>query len=461
MDVLRPKDRAEEIALFRSQVIGTLLCRMLARGELRAELCRLSTVSFRPPGAPRTRTFSVPTLERWLYAWRAGGLEALRPAKRSDAGHAQELTCEQRTLLLDIRREHSGASADLILTTLVEDGRLAAGAVSPATVRRLFADNDLPRVTAREAAKGKGHGKAKRARLRWQMAEPNMLWHGDVCHAAPLVLAGGGCRPVRVHALLDDASRYVVAIGAFHTEREVDLIDLLVPALRRHGRPDSLYFDNGSTYRGELLATACPRLGMTLLHARPYDPEARGRMERFWRTLREGALDFMGGCTSLHDINVRLWAFVDRHYHNAPHAGLMGKSPASAFAKRQRADVRLTEEQLSTALTVRSRRNVARDSTLSVGGRIYETDAGFLAGKTVTVAYCHLDSTRAPWIEHEGRRLALRPVDAVANARRHREPMPVKDPTRHVEFDPPGVLLDAALGRKPRHGALPEREGSK
>ena len=400
----------------------------------------------------RTRTFSVPTLERWFYAWREGGLEALRPAKRSDAGHAQALTEAQRTLLLDIRREYAGASAELILSTLVSDGRLDQEAVSPATVRRLFAEHDLPRITAREAARGKGHGKGKRARLRWQMAEPNMLWHGDVCHAPPLVLAGGKSRPVRVHALLDDASRYVVAIAAYHTEREVDLIDMLVPALRRHGRPDSLYLDNGSTYSGKLLATACPRLGVALLHARPYDPEARGRMERFWRTLREGALDFMGGCTSLHDINVRLWAFVDRHYHNAPHAGLMGKSPASAFAARQRADVRLNEEQLATALTMRSRRNVARDSTLSIGGQVYETDAGFLAGKTVTVARCHLGPTRAPWVEHEEKRFILRPVDAVANAHRRREPLPVV-PARHVEFDPPGVMLDAAVGRKPRHGA--------
>ena len=450
MDVLQPKDRAEEVAVFRSQVIGVLMCQALVRGELRAELCRLSTMSFRPPGAQRTRTFSVPTLERWFYAWRSGGLEALRPAKRSDAGHAQALTEAQRTLLLDIRREYAGASAELILSTLVSDGRLDEDAVSPATVRRLFAEHDLPRITARDAARGKGHGKGKRARLRWQMAEPNMLWHGDVCHAAPLVLAGGKSQPVRVHALLDDASRYVVAIAAYHTEREVDLIDMLVPALRRHGRPDSLYLDNGSTYSGKLLATACPRLGMALLHARPYDPEARGRMERFWRTLREGALDFMGGCTSLHDINVRLWAFVDRHYHNAPHAGLMGKSPASAFAARQRADVRLTEEQLALALTMRSRRNVARDSTLSIGGQVYETDAGFLAGKTVTVARCHLGE-QAPWVEHEEKRFTLRPVDAVANAHRRREPLPVT-PSRHVEFDPPGVMLDAAVGRKPRHG---------
>jgi hypothetical protein len=47
MDVLSPRDRAEEVAVFRSQVIGVLMCQALVRGELRAELCRLSTVKGR------------------------------------------------------------------------------------------------------------------------------------------------------------------------------------------------------------------------------------------------------------------------------------------------------------------------------------------------------------------------------------------------------------------------------
>ena len=66
MDELCPVDHAEQVAIFRSQVIGVLICRMLARGELRAELVRLSKQAFRPPRSKRTRTYSVPTLERWF-----------------------------------------------------------------------------------------------------------------------------------------------------------------------------------------------------------------------------------------------------------------------------------------------------------------------------------------------------------------------------------------------------------
>lgn len=274
MDSLTPRDHAEEVALFRAQIIGALACSSLARGELRAELKALSAKTFRPPGMDRTRTFGRSTLERWLYAFRDGGLDALRPTPRSDTGRARGLTTLQRDLLLDIRREHPNASAALILRTLVADGRLEQDAISEETVRRLYKQHGLDRIPLRDGA-------GVRTRLRWEAERPGALWHGDVCHGPTLTI--GGCRvPLRIHGMLDDASRYVVALEAHGSEREVDMLGLLVRAMRRHGPPDAIYLDNGSTYRGELLRLACARLGVTLLHARPYDPQARGKMERFY-----------------------------------------------------------------------------------------------------------------------------------------------------------------------------------
>ena len=86
------KDHAEAIALFRAQVIGELCHRELERGELREALTELSHKCFRPPGWKRTKVFSFPTLERWYYKYKEGGLAALRPQPRSDKGHARALT---------------------------------------------------------------------------------------------------------------------------------------------------------------------------------------------------------------------------------------------------------------------------------------------------------------------------------------------------------------------------------
>jgi putative transposase len=445
MDI-QPKDRAEQISLFRSEIIGALTRRELDHGELQAELEALSKRRFRPPGGEATRTYSIPTLERWYYRYRKSGLDALRPQPRSDRGRAIELTAEQRKLLLDIRREHRSASVPVILRTLIAEGRLNKGAVSAATVRRLYVEHGLDRVPMRD-------GQSPKTRLRWQAEQPGALWHADVCHGPNLVV-GEQRQSVRIHALLDDASRYIVALEAMHTERENDMLALLVRALRRHPAPDVLYLDNGSTYRGEVLRLGCERLGITLLHAAPYDPEARGKMERFWGTMRSQCLDFVGQRGSLHDVNVRLWAWLDQHYHVAPHAGLLGKTPGSVWsqAEASRQPDPLDERRLRDALTVRARRRVRRDTTVSVEGTVWELDQGFLAGRIVTIAWCLIDDPIAPWVEVDNKRLELHPVDPHANSRRRRPPRRDGAPIEKtgVRFDPPQVLLDRAAGRN-RH----------
>ncbi|WP_437586908.1 helix-turn-helix domain-containing protein [Sorangium sp. So ce1000] len=442
-DPLQPKDQSEAVALYRSEIIGSLMHRELDRGELAEALADLSKQRFRPPRAHSPRTYSVPTLERWYYAYKAEGLEGLRPKPRKDKGRARELTPEQRQMLLEIREEHPSASVSLILDTLIAAGRIDKGAISATTVRRLYAEHHLDRVALRDRTGGK-------MRLRWQAEHPGALWHGDVCHASP-ILVNGSPAPVRIHALLDDASRYILAIEAMSAEREVDMLALFIRALRKHGAPDALYLDNGSTYRGHTLHLACERLGTTLIHARPYDAPARGKMERFWRTLRERCLDFTGALGSLHDLNVRLYAWVDEHYHRTAHAALFGKSPAQVYEAYPHATDDLDERKLRDALTTQARRRVRRDSTLSMDGEDWETDLGFLAGRLVTVSRCLVTPNEPPWIEHEGKRFALHRVDPVKNAQRARSAcnLDVAHEAR-VPFDPPKTLLDKALGRTPR-----------
>lgn len=440
---LGPKDHRESIALFKAEVIGALARRDLSHGELAYELRELSKKRFRAPGRKNTRHYSIPTLERWLYAYKKGGLDSLLPKKRSDQGHGRGLDPDLASLLLDIRREHPHASVPVILRTLIADGRLERGVISPSTLRRFYVDHDLTRRVL-------GVRGDSKTRLRWQAEWPGALWHADVCHMAP-ILIGSTRMPVRIHGMLDDASRWVPAIEARHTELELDMLQLLVTALRRHGLCDSLYVDNGSTYRGEILRTACARLGIALLHAEPYDPQARAKMERFWLTLRRSCLDFIGAVTSLHDLNVRIWAFIDQHYHRAPHGGLMGRSPEAVWREAQatRAPDTLDEKKLRTALTVRVRRRIRRDSTLSLEGNDFELGTGLLTGTIVDVAYCPLDEPLQPWVEHREKTYALHPVDPIANGKKKRLRQKAESTAkRSVPFDPAGTLLDRAVGRR-------------
>jgi transposase InsO family protein len=443
MDSITPKDHAEAVALFRAQIVGALCVRDLDHGELQSALGELSQQRFRPPRAHSTRSYSRSTLARWYYAYKEGDLDALRPAGRGDKGRGRDLTPAMRELLVAIRQEHPSASASLILRTLVTEGRLEQGTVGESTLRRFYREQGLDRTSLRAGGGGK-------MRLRWQAERPMDLWHGDVCHGSPLVV-GTTTSPVRIHGLLDDASRFVPVLEAKTQEREVDMLAILVSAVRRHGPPGALYLDNGSTYRGTTLALACARMGTTLIHAKPYDAPARGKMERFWRTLREGCLDHLGSVHSLHDLNMRIWAWLDTHYHQAPHGGLMGATPKSVFWATPRPSDSFDESHLRSALTVHERRRVRRDSTLSMDGEDWETDLHFLAGRLVTVSRCMVDPEEPPYIEHENKRHPLHKVNPIANASRPRSPSnrDAAHPAR-VAFDPTTTMLDQQLGRRRR-----------
>ncbi len=434
-------NHAHAVAMFRYGVIGPLLSSPLEHGELREHLLALALRSYRPPGATRTRRFGLSTLERWHYAYRRDGIDGLKPGRRSDAGRAAALDSDIRSLLLAIRGEYPSVSAPLVLRTLIDEGVLEPDIISVATLNRLYAEHGLHRQ--RRGSKGA----RRRERRRWQKSHPGALWHGDVCHG-PTLINDGRSIPVRIHALLDDASRYVTALEVYSHEREVEMLGLLARAIQRHGAPLGLYLDNGATYRGDNLIEVTARLDMGLTHAQPYDPQARGKMERFWRTLREQCLDFIGPDATLHDVRVRLAAWLDQRYLRDPHAGLMGRSPKRVWEK-SRVTRPVDYDKLLSAFTTRERRRVRKDGTLSVEGMTYEVAQGHLAGKTVDIikGLPPFDQDYKPQVVVEGIARPLHQVDPVANASRHRKPIPIPETPPSTGFNPAQTNLDRAAGR--------------
>ncbi len=442
--------RDEEVALFRAMVIGEVARCELSHGELRDALRKLSKKRFRQPGWPVTKTFGLSTLERWHYRYREGGLDALRPTRRGDAGRGRQLSPDQRQLLLDIRAEHPQASAPLILCTLELAGIFPEGLVKPQTLRRLFREAGLPRLPR---ASSNPQLDEVRQRLRWQAPHVCSLWHADVCHALRLQTEGGKMVPALVHALLDDCSRYIVRIEVRATEREQDMLEIVANAVREHGAPDRLYTDGGATYSGGILPLVCERLGTHLLHPRPGDPQARGKGERLFRTMREQCIDHIHGAQTLHDVYVRVLAWREQ-YHRTPHAGLMGRTPEQMWRhgiqrpehqKRRR----ISEEELRQAYVMHSTRRIRKDSTVSVDGKLYEVDAAWLAGKKVTLVRSYL-APDEPHVELEGRPFPLVLCDPEKNAQRRR-----RKPTKKrvieqpkTDFRPADVAVDAMLGRK-------------
>ena len=169
-------------------------------------------------------------------------------------------------------------------------------------------------------------------------------------------------------------------------------------ALVRRGVPARLYVDNGAAYRSRQLALVCAKLGIALVHARAYQPAGKGKIERFFRTLRAGWLAHLEpeALDSLETLNRSLWAWIEGEYHNSPHRGIERRTPLEQWALVG-AGVRYPEPTLNLdeIFLFEARRRVQKDRTVSLDGRLYEVDP-LLVGRSVTLRYDPDDAAVAP-----------------------------------------------------------------
>ncbi len=209
-----------------------------------------------------------------------------------------------------------------------------------------------------------------------------------------------------------------------------------------------------------VLVTACARLGITLLHAKPYDAPARGKMERFWRTLREGCLD-LSALASLHDVEVRSSPSSTSTTTRRRTPRSSARAPGAVFAAAPRVPSSLDEEKLRDALTVRERRRVRRDTTVpSAASTGSSTRASSPAASSPSLAASSTPTSRRGSSTRASASRCI-PVDPIKNARRKRPPADgpcaAPQPTRHVPFDPPARPARQAVGRRCRERATHDR----
>jgi len=330
-------DRRRDVALFRLTVLGELIHQEnLRRGALKAALDAKAAGSWRAPG-DKSVQISAKTIESWLTRYRSGGFEALRPRERSDRNRSRSIPDELATLILDMKRERPGRSAAQIIKALVDSGRVKRGDFSTSSVQRLLAQHGLsgPRMELEVPA-----------RYRFRASGINEVWQVDAVHGPKLFdHAAGRAATVKIFGLIDDRSRLVTYLrGSFH-ERQEDFLRTLLEAVRRRGIPRALFLDNHGSFTGADVKVVCAQLGIRLVHARPFDGASKGKIERFWQTLRRHVLDELdlNVVQSLDDLNLRLMSWVDGEYNVRPHGGLDGNTPLAVF-EEETDDVRFVTD---------------------------------------------------------------------------------------------------------------------
>jgi len=239
-----------------------------------------------------------------------------------------------------------------------------------------------------------------------------------VMHGPSVAVEGKRKRKTYLISFIDDATR-VIPYAAFALGENVGcFLPVFEQAVRRRGICKRLYVDNGSAYRSHHLSLVCAKLGVTLIHARPYKPQGKGKQERWHREVRRQCLGTLSehDTTSLEALNRKLWGWIEGEYHHAPHKGLGGETPIDRWA-RVSDEVRLPEPgvDLGALFLFEEKRKVHKDRTVSLRGLVYEVDAA-LVGETVTLRFDPSRIGKPVEIWSKGRKTGVaRPVDAYAN----------------------------------------------
>ena len=391
------------------------------------------------PGSKRTRVASE-TLRHWLKDYRRGGFDALLPKGRADRGHSRALPQAVADALLSLKDEQPGLSIPQLIRAVQHSGAAPASLLlPPSTVHRLLSRAGLMHKASAEDEV------SSQDRRRFAFVDAGQLWMSDVMHGPSVAVPGRGRRKTYLIAFLDDATRVVPYCAFALSENTQAFLPVFKQALMRRGIPQRLYVDNGANFRSQHLALVCAKLGVALIHARPYQPQGKGKMERWFRTARAQLVSRLGAADtdSLETLNRRLWAWVEGEYHQAPHRGLDEQTPLDRWAMR--ADqVRLPGPHLDldALFLFEAKRRVQRDRTVSLNGSLFEVDAA-LVGHTVTLRYDpSAPPVRGIEVWHDDKFVSrATPLDAYANCfvRRNR-------PTQNIDpATPPAAPRSAAL----------------
>jgi putative transposase len=376
------EERRTQIALFRYALIAPLLNRPLERGEIGAHLRAVAAQTHRIPYSSRSR-LDEETIWRYLARFRAGGFESLKPQPRADKGKSRRIPEQVIQKAIALRQELPTRSANTIIQILRRDPDYPPDlTLATRTLQGVLQERGITRD------KLKGQSKAFR---RFERECANALWQGDMLVGPylPDKERPGKYRRTALFCFIDDYSR-LVPYGEFFLEESLPRLErVLKVAILRRGLPQALYVDNGKVYVSTQLAAACATLGIRQIHSTPYTPNTRGKIERFFGTVRSQFLPEVEAArlTTLDELNASFQAWVELIYHQAVHS----ETQQAPIARFQQGLSQITVRQadpakLREAFLWRERRTVTRTATLSLQGNRYSVEP-LLAGQQVELRF--------------------------------------------------------------------------
>ena len=392
------EEERNEIALKRYNMIAPLLINPEQYPSNR-EFFRMQGHKLHEEGVT---TIHARTIERWYYQFKKGGFDALKPQTRVDFGKPRKGKDVIDQIII-LKRNYPRLSATGILKMLRESG-VTKDQISLSTVNRVI--NSLPKERT-----------GIEPMYRYELEHINEVWCGDSSHG-PYLYRDKAKVKLYIIALIDDASRLITAARLFEADNTVNLLSTMKLAVSKYGKPKRFNFDNGSNYKNAQINIVAARLGVGVHYCRPYNPEAKAKIERWFKTLKTQWMASLrySEFHSVDEYQSSLNEYVN-NYNNTPHSSLNGLTPMERYLKEADLVKKLDETSLEKDFLFEIERRVSIDNIIVIDNKEYEVLAVY-SSKKVRIKY--LDPKDGVFIIDEDKQIEIKPLDKKANAKRVR-----------------------------------------
>lgn len=390
--------KREEIALFRFSLIVPFLTQEELEWGIKGEILQRMVKTIQTIPHSKKTSLNQSTIRRYLADYRDHGFDGLKPKDRSDIGSSNKIPTDMLEKAFLLKREEPRRSTRKIIQIMEAHKWIDPGLIKPSTLYRQLKQNNLTYKQLKTA---------KKQFRPFQADHPNQIWQSDTMFGPYLPDPDRPEAKKRTYlvATLDDCSRLIPHGEFYWHERLPCLENTLQKAILKRGIPEVLYVDNGKVYSAHQINAICAELGIRKITCKPYSPEAKGKIERFFGTVRSDFLTELQleKVATLEQLNSKFWAWLEVEYHEKRHSST-DDSPNSLWRNQVNPYLKkIDEKQLQAIFLWREKRKVNKLGLITVAGIQFELSS-FLKDQTVEVRYNHFDLSEV-FIYQDGRLL--------------------------------------------------------
>lgn len=330
------------------------------------------------PGKINRVTFNPRTFKKWLHVFRKEGYEGLKPSRRKDMGTSRKISEPLGVVIALICKEYDFKTISNLYRYLLAQGIIEAEDFTEVTLRNFLKANNIT-----------FDSKEIKPRKAFEVPHINILWTADFMHG-PYVRDGKKKFKTYLCAIIDDYSRLIVGAMFYLSEHSLSLQITLKQAVLTYGIPQRFYCDNGKVFSSGYIHMVCAKLGTALIHSKPYDSPSRGKIERFFRTVRDRFIPNLyieNRAFTLEELNAAFSQWLLDEYTTNTHKGI-NDTPIDRYLED------LSNVSIKTIVPSEADqyfhhtmfRTVKNDSTVTVDNCLYEVPAKYI-GKKIEIRY--------------------------------------------------------------------------